>query len=72
MVYEYGFSVNLTIFQIRFKYWGYTMATLMPMEAPRAGFNFENCKRNALLANNGYQPPKVIKELVFLFTSTKK
>ena len=35
------------------------MATLMPMEAPRAGFNFENCKRNALLAKNGYQPPKV-------------
>ena len=26
------------------------MATLMPMEAPKAGFNFENCKRNAFLS----------------------
>ena len=37
------------------------MATLMPMEAPPAGFNFENCKRNAMLAGQGFKPPKVIK-----------
>jgi len=37
------------------------MATLMPMEAPKAGFNFENCKRNAFLSQNGYKPPKVTK-----------
>ena len=36
-----------------------TMATLMPMEAPPAGFNFENCKRNAMLAQQGFKPPKV-------------
>ena len=35
------------------------MATLMPMEAPPAGFNFENCKRNAMLAQQGFKPPKV-------------
>ena len=38
-----------------------SMATLMPMEAPQPGFSFENCKRNALLANNGYKPPKTTK-----------
>ena len=37
------------------------MATLMPLDPPSQGFNFENCKRNALLAQNGYQPPKVTK-----------
>ena len=37
------------------------MATLMPMEAPPAGFNFENCKRNAMLAQQGFKPPKVKK-----------
>jgi len=37
------------------------MATLMPQEAPVAGFNFENCKRNALLAGKGFKPPKVTK-----------
>ena len=37
------------------------MATLMPMEAPPAGFNFENCKRNAMLAQQGFKPPKVMK-----------
>nr|AGN29650.1 proteasome subunit beta type 7 precursor [Acartia pacifica] len=37
------------------------MATLAPMEMPAQGFSFENCKRNALLANNGYKPPKVTK-----------
>ena len=35
------------------------MATLMPIEAPPAGFNFENCKRNAMLAQQGFKPPKV-------------
>jgi len=34
---------------------------LMPLDPPSQGFNFENCKRNALLAQNGYQPPKVTK-----------
>ena len=24
-----------------------------------AGFNFENCKRNAMLAQQGFKPPKV-------------
>jgi hypothetical protein len=38
------------------------MASLMPTEAPPAGFNFENCKRNALLAGQGFKPPKVIWE----------
>ena len=38
------------------------MATLMPMEAPPAGFNFENCKRNAMLAGQGFKPPKVSKD----------
>eukprot|EP00092_Neocalanus_flemingeri_P010080 GFUD01010863.1.p1 GENE.GFUD01010863.1~~GFUD01010863.1.p1 ORF type:complete len:302 (+),score=92.75 GFUD01010863.1:45-908(+) len=37
------------------------MATLMPLDAPTQGFNFENCKRNAFLAQGGYQPPKVTK-----------
>jgi len=37
------------------------MATLMPLEPPTQGFNFENCKRNAFLAQKGYQPPKVTK-----------
>ena len=37
------------------------MATLMPVEAPQLGFSFENCKRNALLAGNGYAPPKMTK-----------
>eukprot|EP00090_Calanus_glacialis_P001388 TRINITY_DN1098_c0_g1_i1.p1 TRINITY_DN1098_c0_g1~~TRINITY_DN1098_c0_g1_i1.p1 ORF type:complete len:288 (+),score=87.89 TRINITY_DN1098_c0_g1_i1:46-909(+) len=37
------------------------MATLMPQELPAQGFNFENCKRNAFLAQSGYQPPKVTK-----------
>ena len=37
------------------------MATLMPLEAPQPGFSFENCKRNALLAQSGYQPPKMTK-----------
>ena len=39
------------------------MATLMPMEAPPAGFNFENCKRNAMLAQQGFKPPKVKQSL---------
>jgi len=33
----------------------------MPLEAPMPGFNFENCKRNAMLASNGYAPPKMTK-----------
>jgi len=38
-----------------------TMATLMPLEPASPGFSFENCKRNAFLANKGYQAPKVTK-----------
>ena len=37
------------------------MATLMPLDPPSQGFNFENCKRNAFLAQKGYAPPKVTK-----------
>jgi len=33
----------------------------MPLEPPSPGFSFENCKRNAFLANKGYQAPKVTK-----------
>lgn len=33
----------------------------MPKELPMPGFNFENCKRNAMLAGNGYKPPKMTK-----------
>ena len=33
----------------------------MPQDPPTQGFNFENCKRNAFLAQKGYQPPKVTK-----------
>ena len=29
------------------------------LEAPKPGFNFENCKRNAFLASEGFKPPKV-------------
>ena len=36
------------------------MVSLMPQEAPMPGFNFENCKRNAMLAAQGFKPPKVI------------
>ena len=32
----------------------------MPQEAPMPGFNFENCKRNAMLAAQGFKPPKVV------------
>jgi len=39
----------------------YKMATLMPLEIPQPGFSFENCKRNAHLANNGFKPPKMTK-----------
>lgn len=37
------------------------MSTLMPLEPPTPGFSFENCKRNAFLANKGYAAPKVTK-----------
>ena len=37
------------------------MATVATVEAPKPGFNFENCKRNAMLAGNGYQAPKMTK-----------
>jgi len=37
------------------------MACLMPQEPPQAGFNFENCKRNAMLGSKGFKPPKVTK-----------
>jgi len=30
-------------------------------EMPKAGFNFDNCKRNALLIQSGFQPPKTVK-----------
>ena len=46
------------------------MAVLMPTEAPLPGFNFENCKRNAMLAGQGFKPPKVrdyLESLKFLF-----
>ena len=33
----------------------------MPLDPPSQGFNFENCKRNAFLAQKGYAPPKVTK-----------
>jgi len=33
----------------------------MPMDPPTPGFNFDNCKRNAFLAQKGYNPPKVTK-----------
>ena len=33
----------------------------MPLEIPQPGFSFENCKRNAHLANNGFKPPKMTK-----------
>ena len=36
------------------------MATSMPQD-PSQGFNFENCKRNAVLAFKGYAAPKVTK-----------
>ena len=35
------------------------MATIIPAEMPLPGFSFENCKRNAFLAQSGYKPPKV-------------
>jgi len=37
------------------------MVTLMPAQPLAAGFNFENCKRNAALAQNGFKAPKVTK-----------
>jgi len=38
------------------------MATATVMrEAPVSGFSFENCKRNAFLAQSGYQACKVTK-----------
>jgi len=38
------------------------MATIIPAEMPMPGFSFENCKRNAFLANQaGCKPPKVTK-----------
>jgi 20S proteasome subunit beta 2 len=33
----------------------------MPAQPPAAGFNFENCKRNAALAQKGFKAPKVTK-----------
>lgn len=33
----------------------------MPLEPPTPGFNFENCKRNAFLAGQGFAAPKVTK-----------
>jgi hypothetical protein len=36
------------------------MTTIMPAEMPLPGFSFENCKRNAFLAQSGFKPPKVI------------
>eukprot|EP00088_Acartia_fossae_P027895 TRINITY_DN28657_c0_g2_i1.p1 TRINITY_DN28657_c0_g2~~TRINITY_DN28657_c0_g2_i1.p1 ORF type:complete len:296 (-),score=59.97 TRINITY_DN28657_c0_g2_i1:405-1247(-) len=31
------------------------------LKAPKPGFNFENCKRNAFLASEGFKPPKTTK-----------
>jgi len=33
----------------------------MPVEMPKPGFSFENCKRNAFLAGAGFKPPKMTK-----------
>ncbi|KAM7357128.1 proteasome beta2 subunit [Cochliomyia hominivorax] len=30
-------------------------------DVPKAGFNFDNCKRNAELLKSGFQPPKTVK-----------
>jgi len=37
------------------------MSTLVAPEPQTPGFSFENCKRNAFLANAGYKAPKVTK-----------
>jgi len=37
------------------------MAALIPQDLPSPGFNFDNCKRNAMLACQGFKPPKVTK-----------
>ena len=35
------------------------------LEAPKPGFNFENCKRNAFLASEGFKPPKVTRPITY-------
>jgi len=37
------------------------MATIIDHAPPTPGFSFENCKRNAFLAQSGFKPPKVTK-----------
>ncbi|XP_041369016.1 proteasome subunit beta type-7-like [Gigantopelta aegis] len=37
------------------------MATALAVEAPRGGFNFENCHRNAMLEEKGLKLPKALK-----------
>jgi len=37
------------------------MSSVLLNEPPAAGFSFENCKRNAMLAQKGYVPPKTTK-----------
>jgi len=39
----------------------YKRSIMEVLEAPQPGFNFENCKRNAFLASEGFKPPKVTK-----------
>ncbi len=36
-------------------------AIAAPLEMPAQGFSFENCKRNAFLAGNGFKAPKMTK-----------
>ncbi|XP_055902426.1 proteasome subunit beta type-7 [Eupeodes corollae] len=37
------------------------MSVDIARDIPKAGFNFDNCKRNAQLMQNGFKPPKVVK-----------
>jgi len=37
------------------------MLTEQAREIPKSGFSFENCKRNELLLQKGFQPPKTVK-----------
>ena len=51
-------KVVYSIFHFRNK----TMAAIAaPLEMPVQGFSFENCKRNAFLAGNGFKAPKMTK-----------
>ncbi|XP_055855615.1 proteasome subunit beta type-7 [Episyrphus balteatus] len=37
------------------------MSVDIARDIPKSGFNFDNCKRNAQLLQNGFVPPKVVK-----------